>query len=408
MNSLLNRAGSNLDSRLDRWLMRHPRFTRGFARYGWVTFVVLALVVLFAASFTKVGRSQQIIYVAEEGDVVMLDPDNGSSSVIYEAEEGDSYATGLTRTGGSRNLAFTVLKEDASSLRGDIYTVDMNRGARSKITNAAPGEVFAAPDFSFGTGGVAATHYSRSAPPNTLTVQSIGFNEVFLEPNLPGRPALLGPAWISESAIYSWSAGESETTLLKAYNFVERRQVAVYETKNEVGYSTYHRDSNSLVFSERPRGGELAESELKILVGTELLPISGIEEGVGVYDPSPPTPALQGEMAVIWTDGSESGIGIFNPETREFRRTDVPVPNGSRNAQISRNGDYVATTDATGTELLIQDLQSGGVIRRVDGLQPLGTTMNKMRDNGLRVPPEAEWFTQANFGWRALRDGQTE
>ena len=403
MRAILNRTG-NFGGRLDDWLSRHPRFTRNFARYGWVMFVVLALVILFVASFTKVGRSQQIIYVNQAGDVVMLDPDNGSSSTIYEGDEED-YATGLTRTGGSRNLAFTVLKESAESLRGDIYTIDMNRGARSRITNAAPGEVFSAPDFSFGTGGVASTYYSSTAPPNTLTLQSIGAGEVFLEPNLSGRPAVLGPVWISESALYSWSSSDSDTTVLKAYNFTERRQVAVYETTEQVGYSTYHRDSNALVFSERPRNGDLTDSELELLVGTEMVPVSGVEEGMGVYDPSPPTPALQGAMAAIWTTGQESGIGILDPETGEFQSTEVTVPNGSRNAQISRNGDYVATTSADGTELLIQDLQSGQEIQRVEDLQPLGTTVEAMKAHDLRVPPEAEWFTQANFGWRALRDG---
>ncbi|TCJ16413.1 hypothetical protein E0L93_09810 [Rubrobacter taiwanensis] len=405
--SLLNRAANDLDARLDRRLLRHRRFTRGFARYGWVTFVALALVITLVASFTKVGRSQQILYVSEGGDVVMLDPDSGASSVIYEAGDG-AYATGLTRTGGSRNLAFTVLKESGGTLRGDIYTVDMNREARARITNAAPGEVFASPDFSFGTGGVSATHYSRTAPPNTFTVQSIGYGGIFLEPNLPGRPALLGPVWISENALFSWSAGESGRMVLKAYNFAERRQATVYETRNEVGYPAYHRDSNALVFAERPRGAPLAESRLRLLVGTDFLPISGIEEGTGVYDPSPPTPALDGEMAVIWTDGEEWGIGLLDPETREFRRTDVRVPAGSRNPQISRNGDYVATTGPDGTRLLIQELATGREVARVEGLQRLGTTMNKMKEHGLRVPPEAEWFTQANFGWRALRDGQVE
>jgi hypothetical protein len=391
----------SLDLSLESFLDRHPSVARNVARYGWMLLLVVAALVATGGAVTAGGRSQEVVYATEDGSIVSMEPVSGAVTTIFEGEE--SYAMGPARAGGSRGISFTALRDSDGELRGDLYSVDLARGTRALSVRAGAGEVFAFPDFSTDRAWILATRYAEGSPPNVLVLPAGGAAERLLEPDLPGRPPILGPVWISKEAIYAWRTARPGELALTAYNIHERRQATVYETAGQVGLPSYYREANALIFAERPRGAGLAASRLRLLVGTSELPVSGIGE-LGLYDPSPPVASLDDRIAVMWTDGEETGVGLLDPEGRSFGETGILVEEGSRHPRISRDGRYLSTTDAGGSELTVRRMRDGAVVRRVRDLQPPGAATEGMREAGLVVPPEAEWFAPASYSWRSLDD----
>ncbi|MDQ4105638.1 MAG: hypothetical protein M3157_00475 [Actinomycetota bacterium] len=390
-----------LDVSLDRLLARRPGLAANTVRYGWALLVALAILLLAVGAVTAGGRSQEIIYATQDGSVVSLEPESGAVTEIYAGGPG-GYATAPARTGGSRNISFTVLREDGERLRGDLYKADLVRGTRALTQRAEPGEVFADSALSGDRAWLLASRYSAGAPPNVLVLPASGATERLLEPDLPGAVPVLGPIWGAENTVYAWRLGPNGLTLA-AYNFFERRQAAAYETTNRVGTPYYHFDANALIFDERPRGGDLSESRVRLLVGTGELSISGAE-GLGLYDPSPVVPELGDALPVMWTDGEKSGVGLISSDGWRFAKTGITVEPGSRSPRVSRDGSYVATTDAGGTQITVRRMEDGSVVRRVEDLQPPGVVLDRMREAGFEPPEEARWFAPT-FSWRSLEDG---
>lgn len=386
---------------MDSFLVRHPGAARNIARYGWVVLLVLAALLLAGGTVLAGARSQQVVYATRDGSIVALEPVSGATTTLYEGDAGH-YATMPGRTGGSRGISFTVLREEEGALRGSLYGADLVRETRALLENARPGEVLAYPDYAADREWVMANRLTRDSPPNVEVFTASAAASRLLEPDAPGASAIVGPAWTAERSIYAWKPGPKKTTLT-AYNFFERRQATVYETKNAVGPSSYYFDGNAFLFAERPRGAGLEESRLKLLVGTGSLSISGVK-GLGLYDPSPPVTFLDGEIAVIWTDGEKTGIGMVDPRGWAFSKTGIEVEAGSRNPRISSDGLYVATTDSAGEEITIRNMGDGSVVRRVRDAQPPETALKRMRESGIEVPPEAGWLAPPNYGWRSFED----
>lgn len=395
---LLHRFDDSLDRLLGRW----PRLAANTIRYGWTLLLVVAILLLAIGAVTAGGRSQEIIYATQNGSIVSLEPESGMMvTEIYTGSPSD-YAASPARTGGSRNISFTVLREDGESLRGDLYSADLVRGTRALTRRAGPGEVFTDSAFSGDRTWLLASRYAAGTPPNALVLPASGATERLLEPDLPGAAPVLGPVWGAENTVFAWRLGQDGLTLT-AYNFFERRQAVVYQTGNRVGTPYYYFDANALVFDERPRGENLSGSRLRLLVGTGELDVSGAE-GLGLYDPSPIVPELGDALPVMWTDGRKTGIGLIDSESWGFSKTAVTVEPGSRSPRVSRDGAYVATTDAGGTALTVRRMEDGSVVRRVRDLQPPGAALYRMREAGFGFPQEAGWFTSENFSWRSLED----
>ena len=391
-----------LDESLNRFIDRRPRLAGNAVRYGWGLLVGLAILLLTVGVVTAGGRSQEIIYATENGSIVSLEPESGTTTEIY-AGGPEGYATSLARTGGSRSVAFTVLRGAGKNLRGDLYSADLARNTRALTRRAEPGEVFADSSFSGNRTWLLASRYAAGAPPNVLVLPASGATERLLEPGLPGAAPILGPIWGAENMALAWRIGPDGLTLT-AYNSFERRQAVVYETDKRVGTPYYYYDSNAAVFDERPRGTALAESRVKLLVGTGEISISGAE-GLGLYDPAPIVPELDDALPVMWTDGRKTGVGLIDSKTWSFSKTGITVKAGTRSPRVSRDGSYVATTDAGGTALTVRRMKDGSVIRRVDDLQASGATLDRMRKAGIEVPEQADWFAPENFSWRSLDDG---
>ncbi len=397
LSGLLNR----FDASLDRFIARRPGLAGNTARYGWVLLVALAILLLAVGAVMAGGRSQEIIYATKGGSIVSLEPESGVVTEIY-AGDPDDYATSPARTGGSRSISFTVLRGSGENLRGDLYSVDLVRNTRALTRRAGPGKVFADSSFSGDRTWLLASRYAAGTPPNVLVLPASGATERLLEPDLPGAVPLLGPVWGAENTVFAWRLGPDGLTLT-AYNFFERRQAAVYETSKRVGTPYYYFDSNALVFDERPRGADLPESRVKVLVGTGEIPLSGAE-GLGLYDPAPIVPELGNALPVMWTDGAKTGVGLIDSKNWSFSKTGVMVEKGSRNPRVSRDGSYVATTDAGGVTLAVRRVKDGSVVRRVDDLQAPGAVLDRMRQAGFESPKEAGWFAPA-FSWRSLDEG---
>lgn len=391
-----------LDASLDRFVARRPGLAGNAVRYGWALLAALAVLLLAVSAVTAGGRSQEIVYATEGGSIVSLEPESGAVTEIYGGDTG-AYATSPVRTGGSRNVSFTVLRGAGESLRGDLYSADLVRDTRALTLRARPGEVLAESDFSGDRAWLLAGRYAAGSPPNALVLPASGATERLLEPDIYGASPVLGAGWGAENVVYAWRLGPGGLTLT-AYNFFERRQAAVYETEKRVGAPYYHFDSNAVVFDERPRGAELSESRLRVLVGTGELSVSGAE-GLGLYDPAPVVPELDDALPVMWTDGEKTGVGLVDTKTWEFRKTGVTVEPGSRSSRVSSDGSYVATTDAGGSVLTVRRMQDGSVVRRVEDLQASGAALERMREAGFGPPEEARWFAPANFSWRSLEDG---
>lgn len=391
------------DETLDNFLARRHGAAAGMTLYGWASLLVLAGLLLAGSAVLAGGRSQEVIYATQNGSLVSLDAESGESREIYTGDgDADGYATGPSRSGGSRSVAFTVLRGNGEELRGDLYSADLVRETRALTERADSREVIAYPDFSKDRGWILANRYTAGSPPNVLALPASGATKRLLEPDLASARPILAPAWIAEYAIYAWRIGPGETSLT-VYNFLERRQATVYKTENWVGVPSYYFDANALLFSERPPGGDLDESRLRLLVGTGTMDVSGMGE-LGLYDVAPPLPELDDKMAVMWTDSEETGIGLIDPNGWSFSKTGITVEPGSRNPRISPEGIYVATTSANGTEMTIRRLKDGNVVRRVEDVQPLDLLPERMREAGLRVPSEAERLVPANFVWKSFED----
>ncbi len=396
-----SRLLQRFDSYLNRFIARRPWLAGNTVRYGWGMLVGLAILLLAVGVVTADGRSQEVVYATEEGSIVSLEPESGATTEIY-AGGPDGYATSPARTGG-RNVPFTVLRGDLNgeSLRGDLYSADLARNTRALTRRAEPGEVFTDSSFSGDRTWLLASRYAVGASPNVLISPASGATERLLEPDLPAGAPVLGPVWGAENMVVAWRLGP-EGVALTAYNFFERRQAVLYETGKRVGIPYYYYDSNAVVFDERPQGAALKESRVKLLVGTGKISISGAE-GLGLYDPAPLVPELDDALPVMWTDGEKTGVGLIDSKTWSFSKTGLTIEAGSRNPRVSRDGSYLATTDASGTTLTVRRMEDGSVVRRVDDVQSPGSVLGPMREAGFEVPEEADWFAPA-FSWRSLDD----
>ena len=390
-----------LDASLDRFLDRRSSFTGGLVRYGWLVLLALAALLIAGGAVTAGGRSQQVVYATQDGSIVALEPISGTKTVLYKGNS-DHYATTPGRTGGSRSIAFTVLRDDAGELRGSLYGADLVRETRALLQDAEPGEVLAYPDYDAQRRWVFANRFTRDAPPNVEVFTASAATSRLLEPDLPDAAPILGPAWTAENSIYAWRTAQDKSTLT-AYNFFERRQASVYETGGRMGPGVYYFDANAFLFDERPRGAGLEQSRLKLLVGTGGLKVSGTKD-LGIYDPSSPVTYLDGKIPVLWTDGDRTGAGLVDPDGWSFGKTGIEVDAGSRDPGISNDGRYVATTNSDGTELTVREMSDGSIVRRIRDAQPPDTALRKMREAGVRVPEEAGWLAPPNFSWRSFED----
>lgn len=396
MHTIFERA-CGLDAALDGVLERRPGLARSPVYFGFLLLLLVGLLAVGAGAAVGGDRRAEIVYATEDGSVVSVEPASGETVPIYEGDA-RSFATAPARTGGSRGLAFSVLRGEGPSLRGDVYTVDLERRTRARLTSAVPGEAFLHPVFSIGRVRILASRYAEQAP-NVTAMPASGAGSELLDPG-PGATAILGPAWVSDDALYAWLSTPGKLSLM-AHDLFERRRTVIYETQGEVGPFSYFHGSNTILFAERPRGAGLAGSEIKLLIGDQEVALEGADV-LGLYDPSPPTAALDDGMAVMWTDGEEWGVGIVDPEARTFHKTAVPVGPGSRYPQISSDGLYVATAD--GASLTVRRLEDGGFVRRIQGVQTPEVAFERLRKAGFDVPSEAAWLAPPSFGWRSLED----
>ncbi|MGB3684008.1 MAG: hypothetical protein WA990_16140 [Rubrobacteraceae bacterium] len=379
---------------------RRPWLARNIVRYGWVSLAVLALLLLAVGAVAGGERSQEIVYATEDGSIVSLEPESGVVTEIYTGDSG-GYAVAPARTGG-RSTSFTVLRGEGENLRGDLYSADLARNTRALTSRAEPGEALTDSSLSSDRAWLLAGRYAIGAPPNALVLPASGATERLLEPDLPGSTSLLGAVWGAQNTIFAWRPGPNGLSLT-AYNFFERRQAVVYETDKKVGTPYYYFDSNALVFDERPRGSDPLESRVRLVVGAAELPLTGAEE-LGLYDPAPIVPELDDALPVMWTDGKKTGVGLIDSKTWSFTKMNVTVEAGSRSPLVSRDGSYVATTDAAGATLTVRRVKDGGVVRRVEDLQAPGEALDRMREADFDLPEEAGWFAGENFSWRSLED----
>lgn len=392
----MRRVFEKLSSGLDLFLERRPGFTRAMARYGWLAFPVLAALFVAGGVMAADDGGNQLFYAAEDGSLVSVEPESGAKRTLY-AGSPDGYATAASTINSSGSLLFTVLREGPGVVRGDLYATDPASGMKSLLQAAEPGEAFVPAGYSSDQLRIAAGRHAEDEPPDAAILHESAATVEPLEPG--GSSALVGPSWTYEDAIYAWKKDGSGRLTLTAHDISERMKTAVYETGERVGPAAYYPDANTLVFAERPRGAGLEKSRLKVLAGTSELSVAG-EQGLGLYDPSPPIPALEDRMAVMWTDGEKSGVGLLDPEGWTFEKTGVTVEQGSRFPRISSDREYAATTSEEGIE--IRRVDSGSLVRRIEDAQPPEAAFVRMRKAGLDAPPEAEWFAGASFGWRSF------
>lgn len=368
MGSILER----LPRVLDRFLERRPRFARALARYGWLAFPVLAAF-LIAGSVVDAGEENQIFYANQDGSMISIEPETGTKQTLY-AGSPEGYAAAPANANSSRQLLFTVLRDGPGGMRGDLYSVDPADGTKALMQAAKPGEAFAPAGYSSDQLRVAAGHYTGGAPPGVTILSASAATVEPLEPRLSGSSSLLGPSWTCEGALYAWIKDATGKLALTAYNVTEHGKTTVYGTGKQVGPAAYYPDANTFIFSERPRGANLEESRLRLSAGTSELPVSGAE-GLGIYDPSPPVPALDYKMAVMWTDGEKSGVGLLDPEGWTFEKTGVTAERGSRFPRISSDGAYAATR--SGGSITVRRIDDGSLVRRIGDAQPPETAFER-------------------------------
>lgn len=387
---------------MDGLLARRPKFASGLARHGFLALAAVAALFVVVGAASPVGRDQQIVYATDGGGISSIQPETGEVLPVHGSKD-EGFAVAPLLNGGSRNLSYTVLREEGETLRGDFYGADLARGTRAMIEAARPNEVFIHGGYSHDRSWLMANRYSDSARPNAVVLTASGATIEPVEAASPASPAILAPTWTGPNSLYAWRKGDGGGFSLSAYNFFEERRAVVYETEERVGLPSYYSDSNTIVFAERPEDADLGDSRLTAIAGTAEVEVSGAG-GLGVYDPSIPVPELDYAMAVMWTDGSEAGIGLFDPEEWRFEKTDILVEEGSRHPQISYDGTYVATTDSEGATLTVRRMDDGSVVRRIEDLQPPDAALEMMESSGLRAPGEAGWFAPPNFSWRSVAD----
>jgi hypothetical protein len=397
-----SRRFRRLDSAAEGFLTRRPKFASALARYGFLFLAAVAALFIAVGAASPVGRGQEIVYATEEGVIASIQPDTGESLPVHGPNDA-GFATAPLLNGGSRNLSYTVLREDGESFRGDLYGADLARWTRALIEASGANEAFVHGGYSNDRSWLAANRFSGSAAPNAAVLTASGATVEPVEVASPDSPAILAPTWTAPTSLYAWRKADSGSLSLTAYNFFEERRAVVYETQERAGIPSYHSDSNTIVFAERPEGSDLEDSRLTVIAGTAEVEVSGAED-LGVYDPSIPVPELDFAMAVMWTDGEETGVGLFDPESWEFEKTGVVVEDGSRHPQVSYDGTYVATSDAEGTTLTVRRVDDGSVVRRIEGLQPPETAFERMERAGLEVPEESAWLAPPNYSWRSVAD----
>lgn len=401
--NLLSQTFRKLDGAVDGLLTRRPGLASGLVRYGLLAFAALAaLLVAVGAASSPPGRGQEIVYATKDGGISSIQPATGDEYPVYAPKDA-GFAAAPLLNGGSRSLSFTVFGGDGGEFRGDLYGADLARGTKAGLQFARAGEAFIYGGYSGDRQWLMASRFSKDAPPNVAVLASIGAGMRFIEPESAGTPAILGPAWTAQNSLYTWRKGDGDGLSLTAYNFLEQRQAVVYETDRRVGLPSYNFESNTIVFDERPSGAPLEEAHIKAIVGTTEGEVSGME-GLNVYDPSIPVPELDYKMAVLWTDGQKTGVGLLDPNRLTFEKSGVEVEAGSRQPQVSYDGSFVATTDPDGTTVTVRRLDDGSIVRKIEGAQPPGTALEKMREVGMRVPEEAGWFVPASFTWRSFED----
>jgi len=348
------------------------------------------------------GRSQEVVYATEGGEILAVEPVSGRVREIYT---GDGYAAYPSRAGGSRSLAFSVLRGSGEDLRADAYSVvDLVRETRARLTSAAAGRAFLSPEFSDGRSHISTVAYSTGSGPNVLVGPSSGAK---LGPLLGAEAVasgaeLLGPVWLSDESLYALRV-EGEETVLVVHDLVERRRAAAHETRGVVsGPLSYHEDSNTLIFAERPRGADLSESRVRLFTGTAEGRVRGAD-GLGLYDPSPPIPSLGGKVAVMWTDGEATGVGLLDgANSWSFSKTGMEAESGARYPQVSQDGAMIAT--AKGEAITVREMWSGETVRAIRDAQTPEDAPERLREAGLEVPKEAVETAPPSFGWRSLED----
>ncbi|MGI8650729.1 MAG: hypothetical protein ACR2KW_10185 [Rubrobacter sp.] len=408
---LTKRMARVIGAQVDALLERRPGFASALARYGFLIFAALAGLFVAAGAATPEGRGQQIVYASSDGGIYSVPPEGGERTVVYDPKERGGFAASPLLNGGSRSLSFTVFRESEGNIRGDLYGADLVRGTNALIQTADPGEALVYGGYSYDRAWLMAEHFSEAVPPNVAVLTASGASRRYMEPDSEGEGVLpiLGAAWTAQNSLYAWLPGPrgagndaaSSTNSLTAYDFFERRQAVVYRTENRVGRVSYNFDSNTAVFDERPVGAGFEDSRLTALAGTAEMPVSGAD-GLGVYDPSLPVSNLDYRMAVLWTDGQRTGVGLFDPANWTFEKTAATVEAGSRYPQISYDGTYVTTLDEGQSVLTVRSLDDGRVVNRIRDVQPNATAIEMMRESGLDVPRSAEWTAPAPYSWRSF------
>lgn len=393
----------DLERALDGLLRRRPGFASWIVRYGVLLFVAIAALFVVIGAASSQDRGQEIVYATSDGSIVSVNPDSDERTVVFSSRRDGGFAAAPLLNGGSRSLSFTALRGEGTSLRGDLYAADLARGTRAAIQVARDGEAFLYGGYSTDREWLVASRFSREENPNVVVLNGSGASVRSLEAGSGDPPPILGPSWTAQNSLYAWREGDGEDSSLTAYNFFEQRQVVVYRTDGTVGLPSYNFESNTTVFDMRPSGDprNFEKSRLVALIGTEEMPVSGAD-GLGLYDPSIPVPELDYGMAVLWTDGAKSGVGVFDPATWTFTKTPVRVEEGSRKPQISYDGTYVATTDASGSRLTVRRMDDGEVALRLDDAQPPDAALNRLREAGYNVPQGAEELVPAGFTWRSF------
>lgn len=362
-------------------------------------FVLVGISVVAGGFALGPVKSQRVVYAGDGGEVISLNPGSGEETEIYG---GEGFATSPRTVG--RSLSFTVLRGAGEALRGDLYAADLVRQTRSRLLAASSGEVFTPSAFSPRRERVLAGRYARREAPNVVAMPaSSAQRDYLLEPGIEGRPALMGPEWGRGTVIYVWSADDGKFSL-SAYDVLEERRISLYETERVVSAPVYLGDRNSIVFAERPEGGGREKSRLKVFMGTQEIEISGTE-GLGLYDPSPPVFELGNKVAVAWTDGEKSGLGLIDPADWSFEKTGIEFPESARNPRVSPDGSMVAFTDRGGGRLTVLDMGDGEVVERVDGLQSPRDLYRHMEEAGFSVPDGAIRLAPPSFGWRNVSGG---
>jgi len=392
--------GGRLDAALEAAVERRGGRGRGLALFGFA--LLLAVGVASAGAAVALGgRSQEVVYATADGSIVAVEPYSGGRYEI--ADPGDGYATAPSENGGSRSLAYSVLRGEGEDLRGDAYSVDLVRATRARLTAAQPGVVHLFPEFSERRTRISTEAYVRDAAPNVAAGPSSGAEHRALLGAEAARSGvgLLGAAWISDDALYAWRVDPDRGLVPVAHDLLERRSVALERPGRAVlGPPAYHRDSNTLVYAERPEGAPLREARLRLLTGTTE---GRVEGGLGLYDPAPPLPALGGKLAVMWTDGETTGVGLLDPATGSFGKMAVETAAGARHPRISRDGKMVAAFE--GDAVVVRELEGGEVVRKIPDAQRPEAPLDRLRRAGFDVPTEADGLARPSFAWRSFEDG---